>query len=119
MKRILLVEDDIDIREAIEEVLIHEGYEVISATDGEDGLEKIHSHLPIHLILLDLMMPRKDGYQFREEQLKDSGIAQIPVVIMSADGRSVDKREKMQANEYIRKPLEIDHFLEVIGRVMK
>jgi CheY-like chemotaxis protein len=82
---VLVVEDEPDIREAVVEVLAEAGYDAVGATDGRDGLEKLHACHPA-LVLLDLMMPGMDGWAFRAAQRGDPEVSRIPVIIVSALG---------------------------------
>src|ERR1700682_362753 len=82
----LIVEDDASIREAIAEVLRSEGYEASSCGHGREALEYLRDGHHPDVILLDLMMPVMDGWEFRIEQRKDPALATIPVVALSADG---------------------------------
>jgi len=118
-KRVLVVEDDLDIRESISELLTDVGYHVVSAGNGSEALELLKKGERPHLILLDLMMPVLDGFGFRQEQLKDSNWASIPVIVMSADGNVDTKQARIGAVSYIRKPLDIDRFLKAIGAVVE
>lgn len=117
-KIILIVEDDQAIRESLVELLEIEGYEVFSAENGQDGLEQLASctHLPA-LILLDLMMPIMDGYQFCEEKALNEKITAIPVVIMSADGDIQHKIEKLDISCFIKKPVDIDEVLLLVAEI--
>ncbi len=81
---ILVVDDDPVIREAIQCLLEMEGYRVAVAHDGEQALQQLRSGLDPALILLDVHMPVKDGFQFRREQLAIPGLATIPTIIWSA-----------------------------------
>ncbi len=119
-RRIFLVEDDRGIREAFEEFLVSEGYEVESAIDGQDGLAKLRAvvrggRVPA-LILLDLMMPVKDGTEFRKEQRQDPEINQIPVVVMSADTRVAQKAELIGVAEHLKKPVELEDLLTLLQK---
>ncbi len=118
--QILVVEDDKAIREVITDLLEMSGYSVETANNGKDALNQLASVkiLP-ELILLDLMMPVMDGFEFRKQQTKDHRISEIPVLVMSADGHVTDKQERISAQGYLRKPLDVDHFLETIERVIK
>jgi CheY-like chemotaxis protein len=116
-KIILIVEDDRDIREAITELLEGEGYTIWTAGDGDKALAVLAKQLP-DLILLDLMMPNKDGFEFRREQMSDPRIAGIPVVIMTADSNIENKKANMLANDFIKKPLEIDAALATISKAL-
>lgn len=114
-KKVFVVEDDQDIREALTELLESEGYEVTTAENGQVGMDKLSaaSQLP-NLILLDLMMPVKDGFQFFAEKSADPTLSSVPVVIMSADGHILDKQKQLQAKAYIKKPVDIDHILKMV-----
>jgi two-component system, chemotaxis family, chemotaxis protein CheY len=83
MKRVLIIEDDAPIRECIAEVLEMEGYSVTQAGDGREGL-RVARERPPNLILLDLMMPKVNGWQFRDAQKEDAVLADIPVIVISA-----------------------------------
>jgi CheY-like chemotaxis protein len=104
---ILVVEDDPDILDTVGELLRAAGYSVLLACDGDDALDQLHAarELP-DLIFLDLMMPVKDGVQFRLEQRADARLRDIPVVIMSADTRMDTHRDQLAARGYIRKPFD-------------
>lgn len=114
-KKVFVVEDDQDIREALTELLESEGYDVTTAENGQVGIDKLSaaSQLP-NLILLDLMMPVKDGFQFFAEKTAHPILSSVPVVIMSADRHILDKQKKLQAKAYIKKPVDIDHILKVV-----
>lgn len=114
-KNILLVEDDQYIRELIEEFLVDEGMKVHGAENGQVALDYLReqSDLP-ELILLDLMMPVKDGAAFRQEQLADPRLACIPTVIMTADGNAETRRTELKAHAFIRKPLDIEGLLALV-----
>ncbi|MCK0469980.1 response regulator transcription factor [Halalkalibacter sp. APA_J-10(15)] len=109
---ILVVDDDKEIREAIEIYLKNEGNEVLQAQDGIEALEKLNEHT-IHLIVLDVMMPRLDGiattFKIREQK-------NIPIIILSAKGEDTDKILGLQvgADDYVTKPF---NPLELIARV--
>ncbi|HXH74136.1 MAG TPA: response regulator [Bacteriovoracaceae bacterium] len=117
-KTIFIVEDDQAIRESLMELLETEGYEVFTAENGQDGLEQLSSctRLPA-LILLDLMMPIKDGYQFYKEKALNNKIADIPVVIMSADGDIQRKIEKLGISRFLKKPVDIDEVLLMVAEI--
>jgi CheY-like chemotaxis protein len=116
-KRILVVEDDEDIRRNLQDILEFQGYEVEQATDGSAALELLkQATQPPSLILLDLMMPGMDGFQFREAQQRDHKIASIPVIVMTADGHIEIKKMKVGAQDSIRKPVELDELLEKVAR---
>jgi CheY-like chemotaxis protein len=114
-KTILVVDDDIDLRETLGEVLEDEGYRVELAGNGQEALESLRGGLEPSLILLDLMMPVMDGWQFRAEQRRDELLSGIPVVIVSASGNWHEQEERLEA-ECVRKPIDFDRLLALIER---
>lgn len=113
--RVLIVEDDEDIARNLKDLLESEGHETEWARNGKKALEILtqSQKLP-SLILLDLMMPVMDGFQFRVEQEKDSRLAHIPVVIMTADAQIESKKARIGAKAFLRKPIEIDDLLKAV-----
>jgi DNA-binding response OmpR family regulator len=111
--RVLIVEDEQDIRESLGELLEAEGFVVSQAENGRHALDSLAEApaLPA-VILLDLMMPIMDGEQFRREQLADARLAQIPIVIMSAARDIAEVGERMQAFAVLKKPMSIDLLVE-------
>jgi len=111
---VLLVEDDLDIAEAILDVLMDEGYEVAHATNGREALELLHTQPRPAVILLDLMMPEMDGPQFRAEQLRDPALSSIPVVVLSADRLVAQKAKELGVWGYVTKPLQPDQLVSIV-----
>jgi len=112
---ILVVEDDSDIRESVVEVLEDEGYRVLAAADGRQALLVLEGlPAPPALILLDLMMPIMNGFQFREEQLKIPALAGVPVVVVTADVNAKNKADQLRAAAFVQKPLKIQTLLDII-----
>ena len=111
-KKILIVEDDGNIRELLRPYLEREGYEITEAANGEEGVELWRKINP-DMILLDVMMPIMDGWQVCKIIRKES---KVPIIIMTAKGETFDKVNglEMGADDYIVKPLEMR---EVIARV--
>ena len=111
-KKILIVEDDGNIRELLRLYLEREGYEITEAANGEEGVELWRKINP-DMILLDVMMPIMDGWQVCKSIRKES---KVPIIIMTAKGETFDKVNglEMGADDYIVKPLEMR---EVIARV--
>jgi CheY-like chemotaxis protein len=111
---IAVVDDDTDLRETLGELLCEEGYDARLFENGRAALEALrHGERP-RLILLDLMMPEMNGWQFREEQLKDEGLRDIPVVVMTAsrgfEGRPIEVREVLY------KPVGLGELIEAVTR---
>ena len=103
---VLVIEDDPDIREALAEALGYEGYDVLLAENGREGLDVLREHSRPHVILLDLLMPVMNGWQFRQEQLADPALAGIPVVVVSASPPGDARPDR-----YLPKPFSIDDLL--------
>lgn len=116
-KRIVIVEDDIDVRETLAEVLSEEGYETNAFSGGQAALQYLSAlqDMPA-LILLDLMMPTMDGWEFRREQRRLGTLIAVPTVILSADGNIDRNMEALEANGYLRKPIHIKTLLQLVER---
>lgn len=114
---ILLVEDDYDIRAMLVMLLDMEGYHVVRATNGREALTLLEEGLRPHLILLDLMMPVMNGWQFREETLNVPEFASIPVIVISGDGRSAAQNMADHVACFLKKPLELDRLLSKIDEL--
>lgn len=112
---ILIIEDDIDIREALLTVLTDEGYQVAGVSNGQEALLRLERSRPA-LILLDLRMPVMDGWQFREAQRRDARLRDIPVVVISADGEARQQLGVMGEVGFLRKPIELDVLLSEVAR---
>jgi CheY-like chemotaxis protein len=110
--RVLVVEDDNDLRDSICAVLGDAGYSYRAAENGEVALRQARAERPC-VILLDLMMPIMNGWEFRSEQLRDPNLSSIPVIIMTADGRAGEKARTLHA-DYLRKPLTLDALLHLV-----
>lgn len=117
--RILVIEDDRDIRRNMGLLLETEGYSVDLAENGQVALQFLNSvgDLP-ELIILDLMMPVMDGFQFREEQEKSARISNIPVIIMTADGHVEEKKIRTNATATLKKPADINAILNTIESIL-
>jgi CheY-like chemotaxis protein len=113
---VLIVEDDLDIRDALSQILEEEGYSVDTAANGQEALDRLRSGPPPRIILLDLMMPVMNGWQFRAAQQQDPDLAGIPVVVISADNNVRDKAIAIGVQECFRKPIEIAGLLATIAR---
>jgi CheY-like chemotaxis protein len=114
-KTILLVDDDCDVTEALSTVLADEGYDVATASNGLEALAYLKSHGPVPcVILLDVMMPVMDGYEFRIEQQLDPTISRIPVVVVTA-GAMGERVAEMGVTGHLRKPFDLDRLLGEIA----
>lgn len=112
-RKLMIIEDSMDIQLILKDLFTGEGYEVSCASNGQEALDLLNSaeELP-QLILLDLMMPVMDGFQFRDHQTKDSRLSHIPVFIMSADTNIQTKKIRTAAVQAFKKPVDIDQLLE-------
>ncbi len=115
---ILVVEDDPDIRDAMTAILESEGYEVVGAAEGHEALDRLRGHLEgparPRVILLDLMMPVMDGFEFRVQQLQDPELADIPVIVFSSGGDLHRKVSPLAADGWLAKPIDIPKLLELV-----
>jgi two-component system, chemotaxis family, chemotaxis protein CheY len=114
---ILLVEDDLDVREALVEALGDRGYTVDTAVDGLQALERLRGGARPGVILLDLMMPRMDGVEFRMAQRADPLLAHLPVVVLSADVRMEEKARALDVQGAVRKPIDMVQLCAAIERL--
>jgi CheY-like chemotaxis protein len=116
-KFILIVEDDLDVAQSVAEVLAISGYCTAIAANGREALDHLRTNDRPDLILLDMMMPVMDGWQFRQEQRTLPALAAIPVVIVTADGDARAKAALIEAAGYVVKPVTIDSLLDEVERV--
>jgi len=111
MSKLLIVDDEVAILEALTDILSVEGYEVATAANGAEGLKRAGEERP-DLILLDLMMPVMDGQEMLRRLKESTDLRTIPVVVMSA-GR-VSKSE-LQGSRFLAKPFELDDLLDTVN----
>jgi CheY-like chemotaxis protein len=117
LKSILIVDDDADVREMLGQLFAIEGYAVATAGNGREALDQLrHADQLADLILLDLMMPVMDGWQFRLEQQRDPRLASIPVVVLSAVYNARERAALLGAVDYMQKPVEFDKLIETAER---
>ena len=117
--RILVVDDEIYIVHILDFSLGMEGYEVLTALDGEQALEKARAEKP-DLIVLDIMMPKLDGYETCKRLKADPEIKDVPVILLSAKGRNVDQKVGFEvgADDYITKPFSPRKLVERINAIL-
>jgi len=113
MKRVLVVEDDAALRETVAEILVDAGYAVSSAGDGKEALAEALARHP-DLILLDLMMPIMNGWQFRAAQQRRPDLAGVPVIVMSACSDLDGESDLGEVAASFAKPFDIAELLEGI-----
>ena len=108
---VLVVDDNPEIRSSLEEVLGEEGYAVVGVADGQEALDYLTTNEEPRVILLDLMMPVMDGWQFRTEQKKNPKLANIPVIVISA---MADAAQDIGAERVLSKPLSPEILLRAV-----
>ena len=116
--RLLVVEDDPDVRVTLCDVLEASGYEPIEAPNGNRALEILQSGDRIDAILLDLGMPGMDGIALRDQQRKDDRLSRIPVIVMSGRGQHETADAGLEPAAYLQKPFDMQTLLDVLERVL-
>ena len=123
--KILLVDDDIDFVEATKTILESKPYEVIVAYEGDEGLRKAREEKP-DLVLLDIIMPVKDGFTAAEQFKKDPQLAKIPVIILtsysSMKGQTsipVSRGYQLETEDYVSKPISPEELLNRVEKCLK
>jgi CheY-like chemotaxis protein len=109
---VLIVEDDADLREMMAQLLTLEGFQAATVANGKEALDYLHNVSRPHVILLDLMMPVMDGWEFRRHQRQEQQIKDVPVVVLSALDQS--NAREIGANAVLKKPLDFDRLLELV-----
>jgi two-component system alkaline phosphatase synthesis response regulator PhoP len=123
-KRVLIVEDEPDYASIVQGYLEKEGFEVDIAYNGIEGMEKVAANPP-HAVLLDVMMPEKDGYKLCRELKRDSRYAGIPVILLTAVADHVTTTRyshydgmSTEADDYIEKPASADRIIQSLRRLI-
>ena len=120
MLTVLVIEDDRDIRDFVSRVLELDGYRVLQAEDAATGL-RLARDSQVSLIVLDLRLPRRDGWHFLERRGKEPKLLAVPTVVFTASA-GVSQREKalrMGATEYLVKPLSTERLRACIDRIVR
>jgi DNA-binding response OmpR family regulator len=115
-RRVLVVDDDVSIQGFLVDALADEGYNVRTAANGQDALAVLHEWQP-DVILLDLMMPEMDGWQFRARQLALPAAAEIPVIVLSAMRDPTPKIRGLTPARVFVKPFDLDALLTTIDEL--
>jgi two-component system alkaline phosphatase synthesis response regulator PhoP len=116
-KKILVIEDDPAISRLVDYTLRHEGYEVVTAANGLEGIRKAHNEAP-DLVILDVMLPGMDGFEICHQLRSEPDTASILILMFSAKAQEIDKNTglKVGADDYLPKPAAP---AEIVGRVAK
>jgi CheY-like chemotaxis protein len=115
-KTVLVIDDDHDIRDLLVLILQTNGYQAAGVSNGKEAISYLRKTSPPSLILLDLMMPIMDAWEFRKAQQSDPKIGQIPVVLLSATDEVGEQVGPLCADSYLRKPIDFGQLLETVGR---
>ena len=113
--RVLVIDDDRGLRDAIEVLLQLEGYGVATAGEGQQALDRLRDGLDPCVILLDVMMPVKDGWQFRREQVQDPNLARIPVILCSGSEDTDEHARALGLTHRLRKPVGYEELLALVA----
>jgi CheY-like chemotaxis protein len=113
---LLVVDDDRDLAEGLAELLEDEGFNVVTAADGYAALDHLRRGLRPCAILLDLMMPRMNGWEFRHEQLQDADLKEIPIVVVSAARLDAAAKAQLGDVDYVSKPPSLPRLLAAVRR---
>jgi len=113
---VLIVDDDHAIVESLQDFLEDEGFAVVTAPDGQDALDHLRRGLRPCVILLDLMMPRLNGWEFRHEQLRDADLKDIPIVVVSAVPLDPAAKAQLGDVEFVPKPPSLARLLAAVRR---
>ena len=119
-KKILVIDDEEYLLELTQRLLRSSGYEVITLANGTNALNLIKKELP-HLVLMDLLMPDKDGSEICQEMKSDAAIQHIPVILTTGqmlDQAEYSDKESIRADDYLMKPFEIDDLLAKIEKLL-
>jgi chemosensory pili system protein ChpA (sensor histidine kinase/response regulator) len=114
---VLIVEDDDVAREAMKALLENDGYRVATAGDGQEAFERLRSGLNPQVIVLDIEMPRMDGFQLRRVLRQEPRLALIPVVVYSGDADLSAVADGCDADAYLHKPFDIDRLRVLLARL--
>lgn len=119
-KKILIVDDEIDIVETLKFILEDSGYQCYCAFDGEEGLNLAREIMP-DLMILDVMMPKINGYKISRLLKYDNKYKNIPIMMITARSQDEDKLigEETGVNEYITKPFELDYVVNKVNEYLK
>jgi DNA-binding response OmpR family regulator len=115
--RVLVVEDDDTLRETLTEILLDEGFEVRSAEHGGDALEVLDTWTP-HLIVLDVMMPEMDAFEFRRHQRHRPDATAMKILVVSAAANAVEAAGQLEADEWVAKPFSLREMLASVDRLL-
>jgi two-component system alkaline phosphatase synthesis response regulator PhoP len=117
--KVLVVDDEVYILHILDFILGAESYDVVTATNGEQALQKVRDEKP-DLVILDIMMPKLDGYETCRMIKNDTDTKHIPVILLTAKGREIDQKlgREVGANDYITKPFSPNKLIERVQAIL-
>jgi len=113
-REVLIVDDDLDARQALAELLEYRGFSVGSAANGREALNFLRSSSLPRIIILDLMMPMMDGWEFLEHQSRDFALMEIPVIVLTA----TPPLEPIKAKAILQKPIHLDSLVKLLNHYL-
>jgi two-component system alkaline phosphatase synthesis response regulator PhoP len=119
-KTILIVDDEPNIVISLEYLMKRAGHEVVTAYDGQEALDYLENHIPA-LMILDVMMPKKNGFEVCEEVRSDSRLKKMPILMLTAKGREAEKGKGLSlgADAYITKPFSTHDLVEQVQALLE
>lgn len=117
---IAIIDDEPNVRETVQFILQNEGFHVIKASNGTEGLAVVEKMHP-KVVLLDLMMPDVDGYRVCAEIKKQAVFEAVYIIMLTAKGQDIDRKKALQtgADEYLTKPLDAEQLINIIRKKIK
>jgi CheY-like chemotaxis protein len=112
--KILVVDDDDGLRAMMRRQLEHAGFDVVAARSGAEAIDVLRAERGCRLVLLDMIMPAMDGWDFRQIQLGDAAIAHVPVIVLTGAPLPTLVHDQLQAAGYLLKPVGRDHLISVV-----
>lgn len=112
---VLVIEDDADVREVLADVLASYGYRVLTASDGQEGLDVLRGDEDVAVVVLDLMMPRFSGYELLEVRGADPGLREVPVIVLTADRGAEARVLELGATSFLGKPPPLKALLAAVA----
>lgn len=117
-EQILIIEDDHGLRETLRQLLELDGYDVVTAADGLEGLERFEAGTT-NVVVLDLMMPRMDGFGFAAELQRRGWRETTTILVLTADGRAPEKAARIGADGWLEKPFDALLFLDKVAQLAR
>ena len=118
--RVLVADDEPRLRELVRDLLERDGYDVLEAADGEEAVNAVKNHPDIAVVILDVMMPKINGYKISRLLKFDNKYKNIPILMITARSQAEDKLigEETGADEYITKPFDLDNVLKTVEKYL-